>query len=190
MWCPLFLFSLLSHFTHFVDPWSLQKKIPPFLAAIWPPSVRFEMPSLHWKLAAVVLVVAVTWQPCCGGPLHAQCKVEWYVASLLIECVTDNFVSNLINHREQSVYSCRLQNMANWTSNGFIYGTNWWMFLNTGWRHKRSRGAFSDLHVNWFAAWLQVLCDLMQSSFRLPGLSDKEVDKHGWLLLGRTEVPV
>ncbi|XP_075903525.1 uncharacterized protein LOC142902395 [Nelusetta ayraudi] len=52
------------------------------------------MPSLYWKLAAVVLVVGLTWQPCCCGPLHAQCKVEWYFATSC-RAVSDSLVSQI-----------------------------------------------------------------------------------------------
>lgn len=107
VWCPLFLFTLLSHFTHFthfVDQWSLQKKTPPsgpWCEPLSPESRcrRFTgnlqqscslLASPGSRVAAALCTPSARW----NGMLHL---------SLSFDCVTWNVALNIIDNRGQSV---------------------------------------------------------------------------------------
>lgn len=61
----------------------------------FPEAVWSEMHPRNWFFA--VLVVG-TSDLCCAGPLHAQCKVEWYALFLFIYSLTEDvclvFITN------------------------------------------------------------------------------------------------
>lgn len=51
-------------------------------------AVRSRMRPDHWFL--VVFLAFVTAELCCSGPLHAQCKVEWYTLFLLEDTLIED----------------------------------------------------------------------------------------------------
>lgn len=152
LWCPLFLFSLLSHFTHFVDPFRTRPlHSGPSFDSLRPSGDAVASLEICSSLACCWLHLAAVLQR------PSACSVQgWMVCCISLDwmCHRQLCFKSYWSPRTICSISCHLQNMVNWTGNGFNYGTNWWMCLNTCWcRCKQSCVAFTDLPVHCFAAY-------------------------------------